>query len=74
MKFQWMRMGIFENVDPVGVALPPTGIFHVGLALVLIPDLKGKGVHEVSQFHAVEHRAEIAGVRLPDAALITFYG
>ena len=61
---------ILEDVDPVGVTLPSAGVFHIGLALVLIPYLQSEGVHEVCQFHAVFHGSEIAGVRLPDAPLV----
>lgn len=61
---------MLEDIDSVGMALPSAGIFHIGLALILIPYLKSEGVHEVSQFHAVFHGLEIAGVRLPNAALV----
>ena len=63
-------LGVFEDVDSVGVALPAAGVFHVCLSFVLVPDLQGKGVHEVCQFHAVFHGAEAARVWLPDAVTV----
>ena len=65
-----MHLGVLEDVDPVGVALPAAGVFHVCLSFVLVPDLQGEGIHEVRQFHAVFHSAEAARVRLPDAVTV----
>ena len=65
-----VHLSVLEDVDPIVMAVPSAGVFHINGALVLVMDLQSKGVDEVGQFHAVFHRPETACVRFPDAILV----
>ena len=65
-----VHLSVLEDVDPVVMAVPSAGVFHINRALVLVVDLQSKGINEVGQFHAVFHRPETSSVRFPDTVLV----
>ena len=65
-----VHLGVLEDVDPIVMAVPSAGVFHINRALVLVVDFQSKGIDEVGQFHAVFHRLETACVRFPDTVLV----